>query len=294
VIIRPILPAISAAAFSLSLLSFTQATFGAPLYDMEKMIRLGSLISVDYAPRMFPRPIESPIEPILSPVEPIIKAGTAQRVVPKIRSRRTVRSSSGLYLANSDSQKSRRGSVKKRGLYLSYGAGLSILLESSSSSSSDATFSGTTSFDLGFMARLAIGYHFGDFTRAEIESAYRRNSVDTVTASNATGSFTGQVDSAMSATSFLVNGYFDIPIWGKMNPFVGAGLGWAYVDFGDDYKNVDVTFAYQLAAGANYELSPSLFITGDYTFFNTLDPKFNAFDFEFQSHTFSLGLMHKF
>jgi opacity protein-like surface antigen len=84
-----------------------------------------------------------------------------------------------------------------------------------SSSSSDATFSETTAFDLGFMARYALGYHFGDFTRAEIESAYRRTSVDVVAASNATDSFTGQVKSAMSASSFLVNGYFDIPVWSK-------------------------------------------------------------------------------
>jgi opacity protein-like surface antigen len=78
------------------------------------------------------------------------------------------------------------------------------------------------------------------------------------------------------------------------NPFIVMGLGVAYVDFGDDLKDGDITFAYRLAAGVNYELSPHLFVTSDYTFFSTVEPNFSSFNFEFKSHTFSLGPMHKF
>jgi opacity protein-like surface antigen len=166
-------------------------------------------------------------------------------------------------------------------------------------------------FDNGFNVGGAFGYDYG-LARLEIELAHRENDVDTI--NNVNGAFKGDGD--FSATSLMLNGYWDFETGSPVVPYLGGGIGFANVSannvkvfdvngvnsFVDDDDNV---FAYQLAAGIAFDINPALTLDLGYRFFGTsdpdlkadpllVDPPFNRFETEFDSHNVSLGLRMNF
>jgi opacity protein-like surface antigen len=166
-------------------------------------------------------------------------------------------------------------------------------------------------FDNGFNVGGAFGYDYG-LARLEIELAHRENDVDTINTVN--GAFKGDGD--FSATSLMLNGYWDFETGSPVVPYLGGGIGFANVSannvkvfdvngvnsFVDDDDNV---FAYQLAAGIAFDINPALTLDLGYRFFDTsdpdlkadpllVDPPFNRFETEFDSHNVSLGLRMNF
>lgn len=155
-----------------------------------------------------------------------------------------------------------------------------------------------TSFDMGFNIGVAGGYDFGP-ARVEGELTYRLNDIDEY---SAPGFGTFSADGDVSALSLLANGFWDIPTGGPVTPYLGAGIGVAQVSMDDPSFPIDdddTVFAYQLAAGVAFDLTPTLALDLGYRYFATTDPEFtddfgDSFETEYMSHNLNLGLRYQF
>jgi opacity protein-like surface antigen len=174
-----------------------------------------------------------------------------------------------------------------------------------------ALFDDEIEFDNGFNVGGAFGYDYG-LARLEIELAHRENDVDTINVDLI--DFKGDGD--FSATSVMLNGYWDFETGSPVVPYLGGGIGFANVSannvkFFDELGAVryvdddDNVFAYQLAAGLAFALNPALTLDLGYRFFGTsdpeleadpllVDPPFGDFETEFDSHNVNLGLRMNF
>ncbi|MEM6682371.1 MAG: P44/Msp2 family outer membrane protein [Pseudomonadota bacterium] len=154
-----------------------------------------------------------------------------------------------------------------------------------------------TEFSTGFALNGAFGRYFGPL-RGEIELAYQANNVDTHT-----GVFAADIDLSdedagvlvtgadnlgvsvadlvadgqgdLSTVFIMANGYYDFKNDSAFTPYVGLGIGLGFVDV--DYSPSDTTiiqdsatkFAYQLMAGATYDLNQSTGLYLGYRFRGT-------------------------
>ncbi len=153
-----------------------------------------------------------------------------------------------------------------------------------------------TEFDTGFAISGQVGYAFDNGLRVELEGAYSEYGVDTHSGLTVGGTDIDTVDSAIltrgaadaanptvggviadgqgqvSNFGLFGNVFYDIQTGSGFKPYVGAGLGYQWVDV--EYSPSDVSvaddddgsFAYQLMAGASYELSSSTELFGQYTY----------------------------
>jgi opacity protein-like surface antigen len=166
-------------------------------------------------------------------------------------------------------------------------------------------FSIEAEFDTGVNAGVAVGFDYGQ-ARLEAEFVYRQNDFDKFTGHDFGDAFEDRADGDISATSMMVNAYWDLPTGGPMTPYLGGGVGFANVSWNevedeglevvDDDDNV---FAYQLAAGIAFEVGPNLALDLGYRYFATEDPELednfgDDFETEYNSHNATLGLRFMF
>jgi opacity protein-like surface antigen len=128
---------------------------------------------------------------------------------------------------------------------------------------------GSKSFDFGklkgaFSVGGGVGYKVNKYFRTDLTADYWSKSRFTGQTSDAT---TVSVDTSnYSALLLLANAYVDIGTWNRITPYVGAGIGGAYVKWDDlrnTFEGVDDRhsgtkgwrFAYALSAGASYCLT---------------------------------------
>lgn len=176
--------------------------------------------------------------------------------------------------------------------YVGANAGLNFLQDS------DAQKSGTnfdTEYDLGPVALGKAGYSFGAFS-VEGELGFRNNGVDSLGNKSADGD--------ASAYSLMTNVVYDFNPSGSFHPFVGAGIGAAYLDADaktatSKYDGNEWAFAYQGFAGASYDLNSNWSVSGQYRYFATTDyevssPTAGSFDNEYAAHNVLLGLTYRF
>lgn len=160
----------------------------------------------------------------------------------------------------------------------------------------DTSVGWETEFDTGFALNAQFGYAFDNGFRVELEGAYSRYDVDTHSGLTVGGADIDGVDSAVltrgtpdaanptvgdliadgqgNVTNFGIFGniFYDIQTGSGFKPFVGGGIGYQWVDVEFEPSGVEVAndddgvFAYQLMAGASYELSPSTELFGQYTY----------------------------
>jgi opacity protein-like surface antigen len=166
------------------------------------------------------------------------------------------------------------------------------------------TFSLTTEVnsDLsnGFVIGGAVGARLDkwlDGLRAEMEVSYRRNQLkgdwqfsldgDIPTTGPTTDfSASGTSDGHLSRFAVMANVWYDIDAGSKIVPYVGGGVGWnrANLEVGGevvdpgffitDIEQADFSesgFAWQLGAGANYEVSPGVKVGVGYRYFHGAD-----------------------
>lgn len=125
---------------------------------------------------------------------------------------------------------------------------------------------GTNSFDVGklkgaFSVGAGVGYQISRHLRADLTADYWFKSDFTGSTSD---DFNVSVDrSTFNALLLLANAYVDLGTWNRVTPYVGAGIGGAYVKWGDLAntigENTDIhrgtkgmRFAWALMAGASY------------------------------------------
>lgn len=114
-------------------------------------------------------------------------------------------------------------------------------------------------FDDGYVAGAAIGGKT-KWARAELEGSFRENDLEGVAAG-------GQV----KQTAIMLNAYWDIETGTRFTPYLGAGLGTAYVDVDTTGGDDNWEFAYQGMAGANFAIDPRWTVGAEYRYFGTTE-----------------------
>ena len=142
-----------------------------------------------------------------------------------------------------------------------------------------------------------MGYDSGNL-RLEGEIGYRKNDYDKVGAS---GQTKGNTSGEVTSWDFMVNGYYDFETKTPITPYIGGGIGAAFLDSssvnaggitirgGDDW-----VFAYQLIAGAAYSFTESWMAQLEYRFFGTSDPTYGGTESQYMSHNLFLGIRFNF
>jgi opacity protein-like surface antigen len=173
---------------------------------------------------------------------------------------------------------------------------------------------GEVEFDTGYVIELAGGYRHPDTgIRGELALGFRGNDIDDLVVGGESASAEGLgVDGEADVVSGMVNLYFEPDLGGQVRPYVGGGIGAAYVstdlklsDEGESLKFVDdsdTVFAYQFMAGGIWEFSnnPKVGVTLGYTYFGTSDAEFKIdgsvpliggapFDASYDSHAVMIG-----
>jgi opacity protein-like surface antigen len=161
-------------------------------------------------------------------------------------------------------------------------------------------------YDIGVVAGIAIGHDYGNNVRSEIEAVYHTEMARSI---NINGVGTANYGSTVSSIGGLVSGYYDIKqaSLAGLTPFVGAGIGVANVSIGNGYvagsKAVNITdsavFAYQLSAGASYQITPKIAAQIGYRYFATSNADFHFTDggsgkAEYATNDVLFGLRYKF
>ncbi|SNY90989.1 Opacity protein [Cohaesibacter sp. ES.047] len=130
------------------------------------------------------------------------------------------------------------------------------------------------SFDVGGVIGGGFGYYFNEYFRSDITLDYRTKvkykgkvpcgSLCTYTTESNT----------FSAWTLMLNGYYDFGTWNSITPYVGAGVGTAWVKV-DDYKtdtgysfkdHGQFNFAWNVMAGASFDLTDELKLDANYRF----------------------------
>lgn len=153
----------------------------------------------------------------------------------------------------------------------------------------------TASFDTGFALGGFVGYDLGTGIRVEGELTYRSNALDGFSLLPGT-----PFDGGFDSLSLMGNAFYDFSTGSAWTPYVGGGLGVALMTSDITSTGIDViddddtVFAYQVAAGLGYALSPTVTITADYRFFATSNPEFSDFaadtiEFEYMNHSILVG-----
>jgi opacity protein-like surface antigen len=185
----------------------------------------------------------------------------------------------------------------------------------------DDPFGQTKTFDKGSLSGapslgLGVGYQIDDHFRVDLTGDYWFNS-------KFKGSTSGWVDdvfytstdkSKMSAYLLLANAYVDLGTWHRITPYVGAGIGGAWIKWDDLHNTLDDgsyfrhkgkgswRFAYAAMAGASYCLTRNLKFDAGYRFSHIEGGKMFEFgggagpgyDKGFNTHEVRGGLRYQF
>jgi opacity protein-like surface antigen len=138
-----------------------------------------------------------------------------------------------------------------------------------------------TTFDSGLLYGIAVGYRM-DSVRIEGELSLRDSDVDSHQL-NGSGPLDGPTGEA-SATTLMANVLYDFNTEGRVSPYIGAGLGFAAVDFEgfgveaipDVLNDDDSVFVYQAILGMSAEINDEWDFRADLRYLGSGDPGFET------------------
>ena len=181
-----------------------------------------------------------------------------------------------------------------------------------------------TEFDNGLSIAGEVGVRLNDNIRGGVEVSYSQADVDTHTGVFLADIDLTDVDAAalagapdplgvsvgdlvadgqgeVTTLSVFANAYYDFDLDSQIKPYVGAGIGFMDVDAEYSPSGVGIIddgetkFAWQLKAGASYEVNDSWEIFGEYTYRQSDDIEVSndlfpgSLDIENQQNVFSIG-----
>ncbi len=187
----------------------------------------------------------------------------------------------------------------------------------------------TTEFDNGTSFSGEIGKRYSSGLRSGVEIAYSQADVDTHTGVTLGGGSIDGVDAAAIAgsatplgvtvaevvadgqgeitqTAVYANLYYDFNRDAVLQPYVGAGIGFADVNVTYSPSGIGVIddgetkLAYQLKAGATWMVNDAWEVFGEYAYRATEDIETNndlfpgSLDIENQQNVFSIGARYRF
>lgn len=170
------------------------------------------------------------------------------------------------------------------GLYYALRSGL-VLPQDTSFSTAGGKIN--NEYKSGWLLDNGIGYAFKPWAnwvapRAEGDFSFQRFSID-----KHNGTEDPNAYGENSSFTFLASGYLDFTPWSKkFVPFIGAGIGGAFVDF-DRYgtsaggvllDDNDFTFAYQFSGGVGIPIDDAMMLEVGYRYLNAMDLSMTARD----------------
>jgi len=100
----------------------------------------------------------------------------------------------------------------------------------------------------GFLAGAALGFDYADGIRTELEYRYASTGIDSVTLDDPGGPVAGSpINDHIGAHFIMSNFYFDFYNDTALTPFIGGGVGGAFITNENGYR--DAALAYQGRAG---------------------------------------------
>ncbi len=186
-----------------------------------------------------------------------------------------------------------------------------------------------TEFDSGTAFAGEFGARFGNGWRGGVELAYSGADVDTHTGVTLGGGSIDAVDAAaiagsptplgvtvgavvadgqgeISNTAVFLNGYYDFNTGGALQPYLGAGIGFSSIDATYQPSAITVVddsetkLAYQIKAGATWQLEGQWELFGEYAYRATEDIELEnqlfpgTLDIENTQNVFSVGARYRF
>jgi opacity protein-like surface antigen len=180
------------------------------------------------------------------------------------------------------------------GSYLALSGGL-VDLEDAQIDYGGALPGGNIQFDSGWAVSGAAGWRVLRFYRAEFEISHRENDLRDEDFGP---------DGKMTSTTYMVNGYFDVPVdpYSGLVPYIGLGAGRAQfthhiVVGGSTFSNSNShAFAYQVIGGLEVPIiARRMSATFEYRYLATTHPLFQDqggffYHSDYYSHAFFAGL----
>jgi OmpA-OmpF porin, OOP family len=142
---------------------------------------------------------------------------------------------------------------------------------------SDADLDGEVELEEAFLFGGALGYRF-PWARIEANVSYRENGVDAVEVEGEP--FGG--DGETTALVGLINAYLDLDFGLPVHPYVGGGVGAAYLSLDtDDGSPLEIddeagAFAWNLIAGVGYDVTESISLSASYRYLRLAGTDFSA------------------
>jgi OOP family OmpA-OmpF porin len=136
-----------------------------------------------------------------------------------------------------------------------------------------------TDSDWGYIGLGQVGYSFGA-PKVEFEVGYRAND-------------------SIDSWSTMANVLYDFMPNSQWHPFIGAGIGWAWLDgdfSGANSQNSDNAFAYQGILGVAYDVSSNVALKAQYRYFATADADvgYTNDTADYRNHAILIGFTYKF
>ncbi|RJF87324.1 OmpA family protein [Oleomonas cavernae] len=150
-------------------------------------------------------------------------------------------------------------------------------------------FHGDLSFEDGWIGGAAVGYDWGR-GRLEFEGAYHFNKLDSLDLDGFAPIQAGDEDD-LSAISGMINALYDFENTSIVTPYIGFGMGAAYLD---DDNDTDTVLAYQGIVGTKVSITENLSGLVDYRYFRTLETDLGGVKFEYEQHIITAGLTYNF
>ncbi len=160
------------------------------------------------------------------------------------------------------------------------------------------------SFDTGWLVEGAFGYAHDSGLRGEFALGYRENEADELSGKFLGTPFELDIDGTFSILTTMANLYYDFNLnsyggstgaMANLVPFIGGGIGAAFMDIDDDtFDDDDTVFAWQVTAGLAYNFTPNVAGTVSYAYFATSDPEFDGVELDYDSHNVLAGIRYTF
>lgn len=175
------------------------------------------------------------------------------------------------------------------GIYLGVEGGANWLLNTTASQPGIGSINPLTGFGVGGV----VGYDFLG-PRVELETVYRSNNANTTFAPPGAGPV--PISVGMQQTAIMANAYYDFLAGSRFVPYVGGGLGIAFVNAsGFPGGGASSTqFAYQGIVGIGYNMTEKLRLNLDGRYYGTTSPTTGGGSWDNNSLGVMLGLQYKF
>jgi opacity protein-like surface antigen len=111
----------------------------------------------------------------------------------------------------------------------------------------------------GFSAGAGVGLKFGDWLRADVTAEYRGNT----SVSGSFNSGAGRESASIDGYIGFANGYIDFKKWDKVTPYLGGGIGAAYLRSGSVNK---LGLAWNATVGTAYRISDNIELDINYRY----------------------------